>query len=122
MVDHYGPNVDAAALWTYGVLLRFRNQKTGICCPSHETLARLSRCSVSTVKRRIAELATAGLVEVSGRKNGKGQASNQYTLRSVVRPGQSAPARSSPGRQAGTVGYGTVLAARANETLDDPPF
>lgn len=53
--------------------------------PSHATIAAEASCSVATVKRALAELKAAGVIDWRHRSNGKGgQISNEYRL--IVSP------------------------------------
>lgn len=53
--------------------------------PSHATIATEASCSVATVKRALAELKAAGVIEWRHRSDGKGgQVSNVYRL--IVSP------------------------------------
>lgn len=68
----------AVAVYMY---LCDRANKDGICFPSHRTIARDLDLSVSTVKRALADLETAGCVaKVSRQLERGGRTSNLYML------------------------------------------
>lgn len=59
--------------------LRYRQGKNENCYPSHKTIAADNKCSVSTVKRAIAELIKAGYIEKVNRRRSNGaKTSNIY--------------------------------------------
>lgn len=59
--------------------LRYRQGKNENCYPSHKMIAADTKCSVSTVKRAIAELIKAGYIEKVNRRRSNGaKTSNIY--------------------------------------------
>ncbi len=67
------------------MIYRYLRDRQGLrdsCFPSHKTIARDNKCSVSTVKRAIAELVAKGYVTKNERRreNG-GRSSNAYVCR-----------------------------------------
>lgn len=71
------------------------NSETGRCFPSLNTLARECEMDVATVKRHLAALESAGLIERHRRTRENGsQASTQYILRMGEPLAQNAPAPS----------------------------
>jgi DNA-binding transcriptional MocR family regulator len=68
------------AVRLYCVLYRHANNQ-GLSHPSRSRLAKLMRCSVDTVDRRVEELRTLGLLNVGTRFGDSGQRSNTYRLR-----------------------------------------
>ena len=59
--------------------LRYRQGKNESCYPTHKTIAADTKCSVSTVKRAISELAKAGYIEKINRRRPNGaKTSNIY--------------------------------------------
>lgn len=59
--------------------LRYRQGKNKNCYPSHKMIAADTKCSVSTVKRAIAELIKAGYIEKVNRRRSNGaKTSNIY--------------------------------------------
>lgn len=74
----YRDNVSAKAVLIYRYL-RDRQGSHDNCFPSHKTIARDNKCSVSTVKRAINELVRKGYVEVTHRRHSSGaKRSNLY--------------------------------------------
>lgn len=63
------------------------------CWPSQETLARKSRMSVRSVKRHIATLRDAGLIDVETQSSTRGRRANLYRLHVGVEPDFSALSR-----------------------------
>lgn len=77
----YRDEVSSKAVLIYRYL-RDRQGKHELCYPSHKTIARENKCSVSTVKRAIDELVRLGYVEKSERRRGNGgRTSNRYVCR-----------------------------------------
>ena len=59
--------------------LRYRQGQNENCYPSHKTIAADTKCSVSTVKRAIAELVNAGyIVKINRRRPNGAKTSNIY--------------------------------------------
>ena len=59
--------------------LRYRQGKNECCYQSHKTIARENKCSVSTVKRAIAELVQKGYIEkINQRRSNGSKTSNRY--------------------------------------------
>ena len=59
--------------------LRYRQGKNKGCYPSHKMIAADTQCSVSTVKRAIAELIKAGYIKKINRRRSNGaKTSNIY--------------------------------------------
>ncbi len=77
----YRDEVSTKAVMIYRYL-RDRQGKHPNCFPSHKTIARDNKCSVSTVKRAIGELEKKGYVTKNERwrENG-GRTSNLYECR-----------------------------------------
>lgn len=77
-------SLEDLSLAATSVLLALADQATdeGVCVAVQETIARKARCSVSTVKRHVAYLAEAGLLEVTahGAEGTRGRAANEYLL------------------------------------------
>lgn len=72
-------DLTAAELLVLAALLS-RANASGTCWPSHATLAREARCSVSTAQRALARLREHGLVSWEQRRDeSTGQSSNLYT-------------------------------------------
>lgn len=68
----------AILVWLY---LQQRANKEGTCFPALKTIAHDTKMSVSTVKRAITDLITAGVLEKETRyRENKGQTSNLYRL------------------------------------------
>lgn len=63
------------------------------CWPSQETLARKSRMSVRSVKRHIATLRNAGLIDVETQSSTRGRRANLYRLHVGTEPDYSALSR-----------------------------
>lgn len=74
-------DVSAGAIRLYAVLAR-RATASGYCYPGHAKLAEEAKCSVSSVKRYVDELAGIGAVRVKnrGRAADKQYESNEYWL------------------------------------------
>src|SRR5689334_10004583 len=71
-----------SALHVLLALCRYRNSKTGKCCPSIATLARDLGVARSTVHRHLQSLVATGHVVVESRtkRRGRGQAPSQYWI------------------------------------------
>jgi hypothetical protein len=73
------------AMTVYLMMRRVANRKTGQCNPSISTIAGKLRMGVSTVRKSIAQLETAGFVRTETQFDKKGrQTANQYTLLTQV--------------------------------------
>ena len=64
MIFHDDVSARAQGIYTY---LRYRQGKNEGCFPTHKTIARENKCSVSTVKRAIKELKEKGYKTISGK-------------------------------------------------------
>lgn len=63
------------------ILFSFRNNKSGICCPAHETIAERANMSVSKVRRSIKRMAKAGWITITKQRiTGGLQTSNKYDM------------------------------------------
>ena len=77
--------VEHAAVETSGEMLtlimlaNFRGTDDGVCTPSHETLSKKTKISVTALKIHLAALEKKGLIQIVARFNGpKKQTSNSY--------------------------------------------
>lgn len=75
----YGEASDGA-IRLYCVLNRHANNQ-GLSHPSRARLAKMMRCSMDTVDRRVEELRRLGVLGVGARHSESGQRSNTYRLR-----------------------------------------
>ncbi len=68
----------AVLVWLY---LYQHSNKDGFCFPAIKTIARETNISVSTVKRALADLVSAGFIEKKSRyRDNNAQSSNLYLL------------------------------------------
>jgi DNA-binding transcriptional ArsR family regulator len=82
MRDLIGAGVPAEAIPTYCALTDYANNKTGLCWPRMETLARTLSRSVRTVQRHLHLLKKLGLIEFVERRRLRGRYSS-YLYRVV---------------------------------------
>lgn len=75
-------DVPREAIATYTVLASYANNKTGLCWPKMETLAKTLGCSVRTVQRHLTALSEAGMVRFVDRRRVRGRFSS-YTYQLV---------------------------------------
>nr|DAV29517.1 MAG TPA: helix-turn-helix domain protein [Caudoviricetes sp.] len=76
----------------FSVFQKFRDNKTGYCWPSHETLAKMLSMSRRTVVKAVEELVQAGLVRKEARYvDGGLQTSNGYWVAASVASSRSEP-------------------------------
>jgi len=68
--------VPAEAIPTYCALADHANNKTGLCWPKMETLAKILNRSVRTVQRHLHQLKAAGVIEFVERRRYKGRFSS----------------------------------------------
>jgi DNA-binding transcriptional ArsR family regulator len=80
MRDLVEAGVPAEAIPTYCALTDYANNKTGICWPKMETLARILGRSVRTIQRHLHLLKELGLIEFVERRRNRGRYSS-YTYR-----------------------------------------
>jgi DNA-binding transcriptional MocR family regulator len=73
MIEFQRLDVSPEVVPTYCAYADYANNKTGLCWPSQETLARTLRCSVKTIQRHTKELVQKGLIEIVERKRIKGR-------------------------------------------------
>ena len=74
----------------YACLALFVDWETGVCWPSHQTLAERLGVSVATVRRALRGLVSMGAVKVTRRFSDTGdQTSNLYSLPFVINRGWS---------------------------------
>ena len=75
-------DVSAGAVYVAHALGSTHNAKTGLCCPSQETLTAYTRKSRRSVRNGLHQLREAGLIEVTPRQNpsGPGRTSDAYAL------------------------------------------
>jgi GntR family transcriptional regulator len=73
--------VSKNAYYLFGVMQKFSDNRTGECWPSHETLAKESDMSVSSVRRAIEELVEVGVLLRKPRFVKGKQTSNGYVLK-----------------------------------------
>jgi len=80
--DSYIKQISAQAFGIFMVIRAFMNNKNNIAYPALETIANLSDCSVSTVRREINKLEKYGWIKKVGMKrNKKGSFGNmQYQI------------------------------------------
>jgi DNA-binding transcriptional ArsR family regulator len=78
--------VPSEAVPTYCALTDYANNKTGLCWPKMETLAKTLGRSVRTVQRHLHLLKKCGLIEFVGRRRYKGRFSSYlYRVLHIVR-------------------------------------
>ena len=82
MRDIVGAGVPAEAIPTYCALTDYANNKTGLCWPKMETLAKTLGRSVRTVQRHLHLLKELGLIEFVERRRLRGRYSS-YLYRVV---------------------------------------
>lgn len=75
-------DVPREAIATYTVLASYANNKTGLCWPKMETLAKTLGCSVRTVQRHLSALRDSGMVRYVDRRRVRGRFSS-YTYQLV---------------------------------------
>lgn len=82
VMEHAPTSVSASAVCVAHALGSTHNAKTGLCCPSQETLAKYTRKSRRSVRNGLHGLRDAGLIEVTPRQSpsGPGRTSDAYTL------------------------------------------
>ena len=80
VVDLISAGVPAEAVSTYCALSDYSNNKTGLCWPKMDTLARTLNRSVRTVQRHLHLLKDLGLIEFVERRRHKGRFSS-YTYK-----------------------------------------
>jgi predicted transcriptional regulator len=80
MRDLVEAGVPAEAIPTYCALTDYANNKTGLCWPKMETLARILGRSVRTIQRHLHLLKELGLIEFVERRRNRGRYSS-YTYR-----------------------------------------
>jgi DNA-binding transcriptional ArsR family regulator len=82
---------------TYCALSDYTNNKTGLCWPKMETLAKTLGRSVRTIQRHLHQLQVLGLVEFVERRRWRGRYSGYtyrwLTSRSLIRVGIGPPPR-----------------------------
>jgi DNA-binding transcriptional ArsR family regulator len=84
--DLMGAGVPAEVIPTYCALTDYANNKTGLCWPKMETLARLLGRSVRTVQRHLHLLKERGLVEFVERRRLRGRYSSYlYRVLHIMR-------------------------------------
>jgi DNA-binding transcriptional ArsR family regulator len=71
-----GSGVPAEAIPTYCALTDYANNKTGLCWPKMETLAKTLGRSVRTIQRHLHLLRERGLIEFIERRRNKGRFSS----------------------------------------------
>jgi DNA-binding transcriptional ArsR family regulator len=71
-----GSGVPAEAIPTYCALTDYANNKTGLCWPKMETLAKTLSRSVRTIQRHLHLLRECGLIEFIERRRNKGRFSS----------------------------------------------
>jgi len=86
MRDLVEAGVPAEAIPTYCALTDYANNKTGLCWPKMETLARTLGRSVRTIQRHLHLLKERGLIEFIERRRHKGRFSSYlYRVLHIVR-------------------------------------
>jgi DNA-binding transcriptional ArsR family regulator len=86
MRDLIEAGVPAEAIPTYCALTDYANNKTGLCWPKMETLARLLGRSVRTVQRHLHLLKELGLIEFMERRRLRGRYSSYvYRVLHIMR-------------------------------------
>jgi DNA-binding transcriptional ArsR family regulator len=86
MRDLIEAGVPAEAIPTYCALTDYANNKTGLCWPKMETLARLLGRSVRTVQRHLHLLRERGLIEFLERRRNRGRYSSYlYRIFHIMR-------------------------------------
>ena len=86
MRDLMETGVPAEAIPTYCALTDYANNKTGLCWPKMETLARLLGRSVRTVQRHLHLLRECGLIEFVERRRLRGRYSSYlYRVLHIMR-------------------------------------
>jgi DNA-binding transcriptional ArsR family regulator len=84
--------VPAEVIPTYCVLADHANNKTGLCWPKMETLAKTLNRSVRTVQRHLHLLRKCGLIEFVERRRWKGRFSSYtYKILHIVTTGHKTP-------------------------------
>jgi hypothetical protein len=66
------------------LLITFRNNKTLLCNPSYEAIAKHAGCSVRTAKRAINDLRAAGWLYWSGSRADQREYVRQYLCKSTA--------------------------------------
>ena len=74
----------AQAVWF--VLVSFANHRTGLACPSHETVAGSLGCTVKTVERAVGELEQHGMIELIRRGGGRKRSGKGITNKYLITP------------------------------------
>jgi DNA-binding transcriptional ArsR family regulator len=86
MRDLIEAGVPAEAIPTYCALTDYANNKTGLCWPKMETLARTLGSSVRTVQRHLHLLRERGLIEFVERRRNRGRYSSYlYRVLHIMR-------------------------------------
>src|SRR3954447_29807 len=86
MRDLIEAGVPAEAIPTYCALTDYANNKTGLCWPKMETLAKTLGRSVRTIQRHLHLIKECGLIEFIERRRNKGRFSSYlYRVLHIVR-------------------------------------
>jgi hypothetical protein len=84
--------VPTEAIPTYCALTDYTNNKTGLCWPKMETLAKTLNRSVRTIQRHLHLLRTLGLIEFVNRRRWKGRFSSYtYKVLHIATTGHTRP-------------------------------
>jgi len=115
-------NLSSNDVLVYATISRFADNRTGVAYPSRLTIARLSRCSESTVDRCVQRLVDAGLIEKQTRRTAKGDPdTNLYVVHEVAAQGVASPVKPRPRTREGRGGVTGDDRTRTNLTRTPYP-